>query len=257
MFAISTISVVLRAMFVLLGLKMITMDGSDSRDALDGFNTRMRKLLDVELALCFLGILVGDSLVIWRTWVLWSKKLNVLIIPILLHLGTVILAFALWTCEGLHPSLADLSTNVAPPCIPLEISMANSSVATNIAATVAIGYKVAPKSYNEIPHEKQPDTENSKARLAICRLILFHLGTILGMAVTISSGVANASLPLQFINFWIQGSARHVMGIYPTSLFVVAHLQKSFWVGPDQAPVQNSPGAGDASPAIDRRSPSE
>ncbi|EEB88990.1 hypothetical protein MPER_12967 [Moniliophthora perniciosa FA553] len=94
MFAISTFSVVIQAMNVLLSVQVFV-DGNE--EGLGMFRDKMHVPSGVEQILCFLTILIGDSVVIWRTWVLWSGDLKIVFIPCSLLLGTFASTFAVWS----------------------------------------------------------------------------------------------------------------------------------------------------------------
>ncbi|ESK93930.1 hypothetical protein Moror_12949 [Moniliophthora roreri MCA 2997] len=138
MFAISTFSVAIQAANVLLCLQILI---DDDEQGMKTFRDRMYIPSGMEQALCLLTILVGDSVVIWRTWVLWSGNLKVLLAPCILLVGTTASIFAAWECMGRHLSSIDYSMDI-PECVSLARVTYALSGATNVAATVAIGYKV-------------------------------------------------------------------------------------------------------------------
>uniref|UniRef100_A0A0W0EVF2 Uncharacterized protein n=1 Tax=Moniliophthora roreri TaxID=221103 RepID=A0A0W0EVF2_MONRR len=147
MFAISTFSAAIQATNVLLSVQVF-IDGNE--EGLGMFRDKMYIPSGVEQVLCFLTILIGDSVVIWRTWVLWSGDLKIVFIPCTLLLGTFASTFAVWVCKGSHLSSMDLSMDI-PECVSLDRATYALSAATNVAATVAIGYKAPPNGDQEIP----------------------------------------------------------------------------------------------------------
>ncbi|KAN0131959.1 hypothetical protein V8E53_010239 [Lactarius tabidus] len=77
---------------------------------------------------------LGDSIVIWRAWIVWNRQISVVIAPLVLLFGVAFLSF------GMAVTQSQVSTD--PSCLAafrkFMIALPSLTLATNITATTLI-----------------------------------------------------------------------------------------------------------------------
>ncbi|KAG7094158.1 hypothetical protein E1B28_007769 [Marasmius oreades] len=81
-------------------------------------------------------IVIGDTIVFWRTWALCVINRKLIYIPLLLLVGTTMCSFAFLGCYVLY----DWPLINPGTCNSIQITAYSLSMATNIAGTIVIGY---------------------------------------------------------------------------------------------------------------------
>ncbi|KAL0570729.1 hypothetical protein V5O48_011235 [Marasmius crinis-equi] len=102
------------------------------------FIQKFGRLGSAEQALVPLEAVLGDSIVLWRVWKLWSDNKRVVYLPMFFLLGTTVCSLGFFGCYAQYNwPLTNPDT-----CNSLEISAFSLSMATNVSGTIVIGYKV-------------------------------------------------------------------------------------------------------------------
>ncbi|KAK7039242.1 hypothetical protein VNI00_010147 [Paramarasmius palmivorus] len=236
MFTISTYSVVVQAAHMVLSLKTV-FAGELDEEAMDSFIEEIHIAFGVERVLRFLNVLIGDFLFVWRTWALWPGNLKVVIIPSILFFGVVVSTVTTWVCHGRHISSMDLTMDV-PQCSKSVWAAYSLSAATNLAATIAIGYKAwlhgrAHRKYLGAGTTTRASGLRTLAERIVTLVLIFgavHCCLwIVGLFVSIAFGNPHAAFPLQLIYYCIRAVSRHIVGMNATLLIVVVRAKKSTW----------------------------
>ncbi|KAK1230545.1 hypothetical protein PQX77_006362, partial [Marasmius sp. AFHP31] len=140
MFAISTFFVAAYAHIFLEEIRIVLVNGVTEPVAnkIILYQDRFTFLSLVQEVLFFVEVLIGDFVVVWRAWALWSENRKVVLLPIALLLGSAVSTLSFIGCFVHHK----WPLVMPPACNAFNNSIYVLSVATNIASTAAIGYKV-------------------------------------------------------------------------------------------------------------------
>ncbi|KAG7090481.1 hypothetical protein E1B28_009595 [Marasmius oreades] len=101
------------------------------------FTEQFKNLDSVKQVMLPFEIVVGDSIVIWRAWALSAGNRKIVVIPLLLLIGSAACSFAFLGCFSQH----DWPIVNPDTCNSIEISAFSLSIATNMSATIVIGFK--------------------------------------------------------------------------------------------------------------------
>ncbi|KAG7090484.1 hypothetical protein E1B28_009598 [Marasmius oreades] len=103
------------------------------------FSEQFKHLDSAKQVILPLEVVVGDSIVVWRACALgyYAGNRKVVFIPLLLLLGSAACSFTFLGCFAQH----DWPIVNPDTCNSIEISAFSLSIATNISATIVIGFK--------------------------------------------------------------------------------------------------------------------
>ncbi|KAF8630036.1 hypothetical protein AX17_005506 [Amanita inopinata Kibby_2008] len=236
MFAGSTLFLGLDIADLLVRFRVVLTEGSD----LDGIASKMaladKKLQPVlwtgEILFVFMLIL-GDSIVLWRTWALYVDQRTIIIVPFLTWLGSMAAALfefgcdirTDWTLEGNAPSVA---SHGLAACAHADVSSFTLSYATNIICTSLIFSKAWQfrKGMKAYFGTARAQSEAEKILMLFIKSGLLYLVIYTLQAIPIYGGSTPGSLLVwETVNAIIQ----QAFGMYPTALVVLVELQKSLW----------------------------
>ncbi|ESK93885.1 hypothetical protein Moror_12992 [Moniliophthora roreri MCA 2997] len=191
-----------------------------------GYQEKWKELTLVEGVLFFLEVIIGDFVVVWRAWVLWSDNRKILIVPSLLLLGSVASTLAFLGCFIEN----DWPITLPPTCSSLNIATYVLSMATNITATCAIGYKVwlhwrVVKKYLGTLHARG-GTEKVLVLLLESGVAYSMLWFLQVITLIPSVGTSPVGAYVQQV---LYAASVQLVGIYPTLVIVLVYLQRSLW----------------------------
>ncbi|KAF8636064.1 hypothetical protein AX17_003829, partial [Amanita inopinata Kibby_2008] len=233
MFAGSTLFLGLDIADLLVRFRIILMQGSD----LDGMASKMA-LADVNLEsvfwteeILFLFMLIlGDSIVLWRTWALYVDQRTIIIVPFLTWLGSMTAALFEFGCDiktgwALKDDASSVASHGLAACARADVSSFTLSYATNIICTSLIFYKAWQfgKDMKAYFGTARAQSEAEKILTLLIKSGLLYLVIYTLQAIPIYGG--STLLLWQIVNAIIQ----QVFGMYPTALVVLVELQKSLW----------------------------
>ncbi|KAF8060733.1 hypothetical protein FPV67DRAFT_1673580 [Lyophyllum atratum] len=201
---------------------------------LDEANEALKKLVWTGEMLFIFMLILGDSVVVWRTWAIYQDSRRWLIIPIATWLGSLIAGlFELgcdlrthWAINDLTPSAASVG---AQTCAHADLSSYTLSYVTNIFCTLLIAYKtwLHRRIMSKYLGAARRTTAVEKVLILLIEsgfvyIILYTLQAVPIYGAKLSS---SGLVAFNVVNAIIQ----QAMGMYPTAIVVLVRMQKSLW----------------------------
>ncbi|KAG7090417.1 hypothetical protein E1B28_009536 [Marasmius oreades] len=169
---------------------------------------------------------VGDSIVIWRAWVLSGGNKKVMILPVLLLLGTTGTAFSWVGCMVKE----HMPVSFSAECKNRNTATFILSMVTNVAGTVVIGYQtwLYRRSFKQYMnnHERQGRAEKIMVMLLESGIVYTTFWIIM-MSVLVAPNTPDYTN--QAFRIVFSASATQLVGIYPTLMVVLVFLRRSLW----------------------------
>ncbi|KAK2459878.1 hypothetical protein APHAL10511_008078 [Amanita phalloides] len=217
-------------------LKITLMDSSN----LDAFQDRAALAVTKTASLAWTGemlfvfmLILGDTIVLWRTWAIYYGRRAYVLIPFLTWMGSVVAGVYELCCDiKTHWAFLDPNPSAgsqgALSCARADLSTFTLSYATNIICTALIFLRVwgFRRSMVKYLGSVRRDTQAGKVMVLLVESGLFYLAIYTLQAVPIYAGYSPGS-PIVWgsINAIIQ----QVFGMYPTAIVVLVYLKKSLW----------------------------
>ncbi|EIM91596.1 uncharacterized protein STEHIDRAFT_165852 [Stereum hirsutum FP-91666 SS1] len=167
--------------------------------------------------------IVSDAVVVWRCWVLYSRKCRIIMIPLLLTVSNVVVAISI---AGLDVKILSLSSTVPAPGVsgPYtgNIVVWSLSLATNMLTTAMVAFKSwrHRKTLRKMLGRGSPKTRAEKV-----------------MALLVESGAMYCVIWVAFLipalitgfngTFVMSAVMPQISGIYPTILIVLVKFGKT------------------------------
>ncbi|KAJ8089138.1 hypothetical protein PM082_014386 [Marasmius tenuissimus] len=173
--------------------------------------------------ICF-KIVLGDAVVLWRVWELYQENRRLTYIPIPLLLGTTVSSVGFFGCYAWN----DWPISNHDTCSNLEISAFSLSMATNLSATLVIGYKVwiyrrAMKAYL---YQCRHRTRAEKVLVLLLESgFIYSILWIIQLIIILLPPVKSFSGKVLQQTF--AAASIQLVRIYPTSMVVLIYLQQS------------------------------
>jgi len=173
--------------------------------------------------------LMGDTIVLWRTWALCPDQKVLVIIPMTLWFGgfTCLMSLIGVAVDNGSSSAWTVGVYDAPTTLHLSMATAALSAATNFFSTLLISWKAWQRRdlfKTQTSSTGRPGTRAQKI-----------------MSLLIDSGfIYFAIWVIAMLNFYIdwkapvlqavlRGAYDMVMGTYPTLIIILVHLEYTFW----------------------------
>ncbi|KAG7086930.1 hypothetical protein E1B28_002846 [Marasmius oreades] len=193
-----------------------------------GRNAPMTRNLTFDLRLASevlmrLNFLLGDVIVVWRTWVVWSHSLRVWLLLAVCLLGTIGTSIANATM-----AIIDFVRNTQGPNT-LSLVLTLPPLITNSMATSLIALKVW-NYWKQIKPMFQTTTTTTSGKFSTRTeqvLILLVESGFLYCAVWLLILIAGFDVMTPANNTLIRGIAVSLTGIYPTFIVIMVSLDKS------------------------------
>jgi len=158
-------------------------------------------------------IVVGDSIVVWRLYVVWGKKLWIAAFPIMMIIGTAISGYGAVSQFLLKHPVYETAVNWATAMYAITLS-------TNILVTTATAARIWYVNYHRGSRPKEMDSPYFRVAL-----LIVESGLFLGVAKIIEFALYRVSVNVGLSGdhaLWIVLEAiPQIMGIMPT-LIVLA-----------------------------------
>ncbi|KAJ7471598.1 hypothetical protein B0H11DRAFT_2282996 [Mycena galericulata] len=180
-------------------------------------------------AIFVFNMVVGDSVVIWRTWAICHRivqhRIFVILVPGTLLLLTFIFSIIDTACRNYH-SAAPLP-GVCNETLPIACGF---SAATNIACTIFIGLKAR-------QHRKITGLLGKPSRMSGEKLLsfLFDSGFIYSLIwlsliiMSVSTTHATLTSPVFYLKEVVVAMSDQMAGFYPTLVIVIVNLRLTNW----------------------------
>ncbi|THH04969.1 hypothetical protein EW146_g10030 [Bondarzewia mesenterica] len=188
-------------------------------------NETTLKLSFVDQYLSSINFLVGDSIIIWRVWVLYDGKRKIMIVPII---PLIIATVTTFLVGGLQSRV--LSTNVEDPndiynilAFWFQVATYGLELATNLAATSLIAYK-AWKHRKLIKSALGP---RRKTKVEKVLALLVESGVLYCILWILLIGFEFVP-PASFANYFAP-TAVHIAGMYPTVIVILVSIDQTVW----------------------------
>ncbi|KAG7090488.1 hypothetical protein E1B28_009602 [Marasmius oreades] len=169
---------------------------------------------------------IGDSIVIWRAWVLSGGNKKVMFLPVMLLLGMAATTVSFVVCMIEE----DLPAGFSPECRARNTALFVLSMVTNITGTAVIGYQTW--SYRRVV-KKYLHNCRHRARAEKLLVMLLDSGVIYTTLWIIQLGVlVSPSTPdftVQAFRVMFSAASSQLVGIYPTLIIVLIMLRRSIW----------------------------
>ncbi|KAJ7176184.1 hypothetical protein C8R43DRAFT_1118711 [Mycena crocata] len=173
--------------------------------------------------------LMGDTIVLWRTWMLCPDRRLLVLFPIAFWFGGLSCLLSLIGVSVHNGNTSEWTIGVYDGPTSLKLSMATSglSAATNFFSTLLITWKAWQRRalFNDpVPSLRGPGTRTRKI-----------------MSLLIESGFIYFGLwVIAMINFYVdwkapalqsalRGLYDMVIGVYPTLVIILVHLDYTYW----------------------------
>nr|GAT53082.1 predicted protein [Mycena chlorophos] len=238
---LSALFLLLRAMFLEAGNLPA---GTPLEDIMNNARAVTANFGTPEEALFLFNMIVGDSVVIWRVWVIWTGSRWVVSIPVTLLLISTAFAFLDIAC--LTNSGFGSQTSIAgggEVCSNAELISWAISLGTNAASTILISIK----AWQHRRLVKEINGAQTAARVSVHKTLtllvesgfiycLFWL-TQLVLFVPITFGK-----PSVYFYAFLGALGDQLSGAYPTIIILIVNFQRSVWAsstgGPDEVELE-------------------
>ncbi|KAG6811085.1 hypothetical protein H0H92_009044 [Tricholoma furcatifolium] len=201
---------------------------------LDRANDQLKKTVWTGEMLFIFMLILGDSVVVWRTWTVYKGHRQWLVIPLGTWLGSLIAGlFELgcdihtdWAITDLNPSAASVG---AETCAHADLSSYTLSYVTNIFCTLLIAYKawLHRKLMSKYLGEARRKTAVEKVLTLLLESGFVYIVIYTLQAVPIYGAQLTSAGLIAFnvVNAIIQ----QAMGMYPTVIIILVRMHKSLW----------------------------
>ncbi|KAJ7613740.1 hypothetical protein DFH06DRAFT_1484564 [Mycena polygramma] len=182
-------------------------------------------------ALFMLNMVVGDTVVIWRAWVLYQRTLWLVAIPCITLLMSFIFIVIDLTClTGAGWSTISSIPNGGTVCAHSELISWAFSFVTNTTCTILIGYK----AWRHRQLMKSLNITKNTLRISTNKLlsILMESGFIylfFWLTQLIIFFNFDPQSPTAYVYEFLASMGDQISGVYPTLIVVIVNLHQTMW----------------------------
>jgi len=163
---------------------------------------------------------LGDSIVIWRAWVVWGRRLPVVLVPVILLVGVGLSSFIMVFAQRHGPNNPNwvtvfMKSMIVLPCLTL---------ATHIVSTTLLLWRVYALTFTTRKVERlEANSAGTYRTVQYRRLlkIIIQSGALYCLTWLLLLGFAASGSPASHILLSIIGQ---LTGIYPTLIIVLVSL---------------------------------
>ncbi|KAJ6549667.1 hypothetical protein B0H19DRAFT_1159557 [Mycena capillaripes] len=171
--------------------------------------------------------IMGDTIVLWRTWMLCPDQKLLVFVPITLWFGGLscmlsLIAVALKNGES---STWTIGVYDAPTSLHLSMSTACLSAATNFFSTILISWNAWQRRASFNPSV----VGGTNSRVSKIMSLIIQSGFIYFVlwVIEVLNFYVNWKVPN--LQAALRGAYDMIIGIYPTLIIIVVHLDYTFW----------------------------
>ncbi|KAJ6578669.1 hypothetical protein DFH09DRAFT_858162, partial [Mycena vulgaris] len=182
-------------------------------------------------ALFMFNMVVGDSVVIWRAWVLYQRMLWVVSIPCIMLVMSFIFAVVDVTClTGAGWSHQSALAGGGPVCAHAELMSWAFSFVTNASCTILIGYKACTRQHRR--STRALEIVGDKRRMSADKIlsILVESGFVyclFWLTQLILFFEVSRETPIIYVYEVFSGMGDQISGMYPTLIIVIVNFHQT------------------------------
>ncbi|KAF7356075.1 hypothetical protein MVEN_00937400 [Mycena venus] len=195
-------------------------------------------------ALFMFNMIVGDSVVIWRAWVLYSRSLWVMALPcLMLTMSFVFMVIDLICLTGAGFSNQTAIASGGPVCDRAELISWAFSFVTNGTCTILIGYKAW--QHRRSTRALGNSTTVNSTRMSTNRILslLVESGFIyclFWLTQYILFVDVTRDAPIIYVYELFSGMGDQISGMYPALIIVIVNLHQTLWDAVDSPSANGS-----------------
>jgi len=186
-------------------------------------NTKFEALLE---ALFVFNMMVGDGVVIWRAWTIYQRRLLAILVPCILLLISFVFSVIDVTCNSYDGPLPG-GEQICPQAALIAWAV---SVATNVSATILIGFKAW--QHRKMMREMNMPGKSRKMSTEKILSILVESGFIYSL-LWLSQVIAYIDIfrdsPWFYVWEILEPMGNQISGMYPTLIIVIVNFQRTIW----------------------------
>ncbi|KAF9259192.1 hypothetical protein L218DRAFT_963859 [Marasmius fiardii PR-910] len=184
------------------------------------------KLSSVAQVIIPIMIIIGDTIVFWRAWVLCDVNRKIVTVPLVFLLGTTVCSFAFLGCYAQN----DWPVSAPDTCNKLQISAFSLSIVTNITGTLVIGYRFW--LYRQAVG-KYLGQCRYRTRIEKVLFVLLETGAVYSVIWIVELVLVlmppSPDFAGKVVHSIFVASCIQLVGIYPTLLVVLVYMECSLW----------------------------
>ncbi|KAF7346630.1 hypothetical protein MSAN_01800500 [Mycena sanguinolenta] len=172
------------------------------------------------------NMIIGDSVVIWRTWAVYLHRISAIVMPGILLLMSLTFGLIDLGCTNYA------ERDVSPPavCTYAAVTGWAFSVATNVSCTILIGLKAW--KHRKITRELNLTAKARRMSSEKILSILVESGAIyslLWLTQVISYINIPRNSPALFLEAVLAPMGNQMAGLYPTLIIVIVNFRRTIW----------------------------
>ncbi|KAJ7871887.1 hypothetical protein B0H14DRAFT_2723335, partial [Mycena olivaceomarginata] len=175
-------------------------------------------------AIFMFSVIIGDGVVIWRTWAIYQRRLLAILMPSILLLGLFSSVVIDTICYN-NPL-----PGVEPICPWTGLIFWTLSIATNITCTIMIGFKAW--QHRKMMRELNLSGTHSRTSTERILSLLVESGFIYiflwATEIIVWLNYSRDS-PLNYAFEVISPMGNQIAGMYPTLIIVIVNFRRTFW----------------------------
>ncbi|KAJ6460221.1 hypothetical protein C8R45DRAFT_1221105 [Mycena sanguinolenta] len=191
-------------------------------------NTRLEKT-DIPMeALWVFNMIIGDSVVIWRTWVVHMHRVLAISMPAILLFMSLTFGLIDLGCVSYEEKSGSLPAFCTYP--PIGFIGWAFSVATNITCTILIGLKA--RQHRKITRQLDPTARSHRMSADKILSLLVESGaiyTVLWLTQVTSYIGFPPNSPVWYLWAVLRPIGNQMAGLYPTLIIVIVNFRQTFW----------------------------
>ncbi|KAJ7367598.1 hypothetical protein DFH08DRAFT_677236 [Mycena albidolilacea] len=176
-------------------------------------------------ALRMLNMIIGDAVLIWRTWVVYQGRILAIFLPCILLLVSFVFTLIDITCLAYDGPLPGVE-QICPKAAILAWAL---SVGTNVTCTILVGFKAW-----HVDIFAELNLPGKPHRIATEKILLTFVDSgfiysLLWLSQVIGYLNYTRDSPWQYVYEVLVSMGYQITGIYPTLVIVIVNFQRPIW----------------------------